>query len=185
MADSEVLVAPSLRSVAARAGVSLGTIHYYFRSKEELLEACLDGYYDRLGELASRLLRLSGEAEEGRDFVEQAAAELYDFGYRQRAMLALRMMTNAQRGQLHPRRQEEFMGQLSLHAARGLQAHVEVDELDARFAVQAAASMVVRFALLSDSELSCLTDLKGEEARVAARDYVIRAIRRLVRPGDG
>lgn len=41
----------SIRQVALTSGASLGTIHYYFPTKESLLEACLDAYYVALCEL--------------------------------------------------------------------------------------------------------------------------------------
>ena len=45
----------SMRKVASAAEVSPGTIQYYFGSKTDLLEACLDGYYQRLTLLAGQL----------------------------------------------------------------------------------------------------------------------------------
>ena len=177
--------APSLRKVAKKANVSLATIQYYFGSKEELLEACLDGYYGRLTAAGGELMALAEQGATGRALIEQAVGALYDFHYRERAMMALRVATNAQRGELHPRRQVEFMAGLAVQAARAMQPHVEVELMDARFSVQAVATMIVRFVLMSDSELTHLTGLEGEASRAAARDYVVRAARRLVRPSDG
>jgi AcrR family transcriptional regulator len=61
--------AATTREIAERSGVNKALIHYHFKSKEGLLEALLDGYYEKLGEtlraallgdgdLRSRLLEL-------------------------------------------------------------------------------------------------------------------------------
>jgi AcrR family transcriptional regulator len=45
----------SMRQVALISGVSLGTTHHYFPTKESLLEGCLDACYAALRELAGEL----------------------------------------------------------------------------------------------------------------------------------
>lgn len=46
----------NLRDIAARSGVSLGTIHYYFEDKTELLSYCVRLYKDDfIGRLAERI----------------------------------------------------------------------------------------------------------------------------------
>ena len=47
--------------MAAGAGVSVGTVQYYFSSKEALLEGCLDGYHDRLREAAMGAMSSIGQ----------------------------------------------------------------------------------------------------------------------------
>lgn len=177
---------PSLREVAQRAKLSLGTIHYYFDNKEELLEACLDGYYARLVKLGQELAtQTSEQGLVGREMVEHVARSLYRFVCQERALVAVRIRTNARRGELHPRRQPDFMGAIIEQAATILGPHIEVDALDARLSVQALSTTMVRFALLSDEELTWVTGLQGAAAREVLEDYIVRAARRLVRPSDG
>ncbi len=173
----------SVRAVAARAGVSTGTVQYYFVSKDELLEACLDEYYERLSEEGRQLLALV--PTDGRDIIEMGARRLFRFAVRERRLVELRLAMNSSQGQLHPRRQPEFMGTLIRSVAKALAPHVEVSEGDTRLAVQAMAFMVVRFALLTDSEMMELCDAEGEEGRKVVEDFVVRSARRLIRPSDG
>ena len=56
---------------------------------------------------------------------------------------------------------------------------IEVPEQEARVAIQAMTAILIRFALLSDSERE---HFEGPEAIV---EYLIRVGRRMVRPGDG
>ncbi|MCA9618652.1 MAG: TetR/AcrR family transcriptional regulator [Myxococcales bacterium] len=175
---------PSLRAVAKRADVSLGTIQYYFDSKDQLLEACLDGYHERLGALGASLIGEVGRLE-GRALVEHAIGELYRFARRERGLLRLRVASTVAQGELPPSRQRDFMGALAEQGARFLEPHVEVAGLDARLAIHAMSAMIVRFALMSDSEATWTTGLEGEAAHRALGDYAVRAGRRLVRPSEG
>ncbi len=177
---------PALRSVARRADVSLGTIRYYFDTKDELLEACLDGYYERLAALGMELVGASVDATDGRKLIEETTRTLFRFIYEERSLVQLRVATNSVRGELHPRRQRDFMGAFIQEAGKAMARFVEVDELDARLSIQAVSTMVVRFALLSDSEREWLTGVDDPDAaRQEVEDFVVRASRRLVRPGDG
>jgi AcrR family transcriptional regulator len=176
---------PTLRSVARRADVSLGTIRYYFDTKDELLEACLDGYYNRLGTLSTQLLASAVGATDGRKLIEDTVRALYRFIRAERGLVALRLATNSSRGELHPRRQRDFMGTFIREAANALAPFVEVDHDDTRLSIQALSSVIVRFALLSDSERSVLTDVEGEAGEVKIEEFVVRAARRLLRPSDG
>lgn len=174
----------SLRKVATVADVSLGTIQYYFPSKRELLEACLDGHYERITSVANELFA-AAEGLAGRELVEHAARMFFGFVRRERALIRLRMVTNAELGELHPRRQPEFMGAVIAAATERLQSELEVDPIDARLSIQSMSNVMVRMALLSDSERAHLTGLTGAEAEAAVEGFVVRAARRLVRPSDG
>ncbi|MEM9074419.1 MAG: TetR/AcrR family transcriptional regulator [Myxococcota bacterium] len=175
----------SMRKVAERAELSLGTIQYYFERKEDLLEACLNGFYERLGQVAVRVIQetASGSVPAGRPTTENAVRTFYRFVCEEHALIELRLVTNAMRGELHPQRQPDFLGDIIGEAARAAAKHVQVDELDTRMATQAISSTLVRFALMSESERRFLTgkDTSDEEFE----ELVIRMACRLVRPGDG
>ena len=69
----------SMRKVASEADCSLGTLQYYFVSKSELLEACLDGYYERLSQVAPQLLSSVGDRQ-GRDLIEHTVTGAHAHG---------------------------------------------------------------------------------------------------------
>ena len=171
----------SMRKVAAAAEVSPGTIQYYFGSKTDLLEACLDGYYQRLTATAGQLTSTMHERE-GAALVEHVARSLFRFARRERALIKLRMATNAQRGELHPNRQPEFLGSMIVEAAKSFAPHITVDQLHARLAIQSMSSIMARMALLTDSELECLTDATGEDGWAQVEEYVAQAAVRLLCP---
>ncbi len=185
LAQQEEPTAPALRAVAKRAGVGLGTIQYYFETKETLLEACLDGYHDRLATLAGSLTVSVQHADSPSttptQVVDAAVAALFAFARKERGLLRFRAASTFSRGELAPLRQRDFMGGLSELAAEALAPHIGVPLLDARLAVHAMSAMIVRFALMSDAEVAWATGLRGEPAYEAMAAYVPRAARRLLR----
>src|SRR5690606_2144803 len=121
----------SMRAVAERAGVSLGTLQYYFVSKDALLEACLEGYYERLGVLVAEVFAYtSAHADKPiRELVRHAMLEHYRFVCRERALVELRLITNALRGELHPQRQAQYMVQVFGNAAKVISPRVGLSEI--------------------------------------------------------
>lgn len=173
----------SMRKVATRADVSIGTIQYYFTSKSELLEACLDGYYARLNEAAQALI-VSANERAGRELIEHSTRSMVRWAWRERALIKLRLSTNAMRGELHPQRQEEFMGMLIRHVAELLKPHVQVEESDARMSIQALTSIIVRLILLSDAEFAALTGEPATNSQEVIEQFLVRAATRLLQPVD-
>ncbi len=173
----------SLRKVAARANVSLGTIQYYFENKDTLLEACLDGYYARMTVVVNELMADMAERE-GVELLEHASRTLFRWAMRERGLLALRMSTNAQRGELHTSRQTAFMGTLISQAAKAIEKHITISESEARIAIQFFASMLTRAVLFTDSEVEVLTDSTGDDARMRVEDFFVATVRRVLRPGE-
>ena len=67
--------ATTTRDIAAKSGVNKALIHYHFGTKDDLLEALLDGYYARLGEALTPALTAEGDAEEQLGAVLDAYAD--------------------------------------------------------------------------------------------------------------
>jgi len=66
--------ATTTRDIAAQSGVNKALIHYHFGTKDDLLEALLDGYYARLtNTLATALGRRSSMEEQAEDVVDAYA----------------------------------------------------------------------------------------------------------------
>lgn len=62
------------RDIAQRSGVNKALIHYHFGSKDDLLEALLEGYYEKLGaSLVAALTRRQGLANQVEDILDAYA----------------------------------------------------------------------------------------------------------------
>lgn len=171
----------SLRKVAELAGLSAGTLHYYFPVKEDLLEACLDAYYERLGSVARELVALFASSGDSAALIDQAARRMYRFVEDERVLVSLRLTTNAMRQELHPRRLA-FMGMMIDEAVRVLAPHAQLSPVEIRLTVHLLSNTFVRFALLVDEELVAVTGKSGDGARRQVEDFAANAAIRLLRP---
>lgn len=172
----------SVRQVALTADVSLGTIHYYFPTKESLLEACLDEYYAALRELVGQLAERIGRGtrETARGVIADCLRRIYRFALSERPRLQLRAATNTQRGHLHPSRDEHVRGPYLDWFAAILAPLVDIAVGEIRMVVQTMSFVVMHYVLLCDSELEQIVGVGGDAGRQLVEDHVVRAGMRLV-----
>ena len=175
----------SLRQVALTAGTSLGTIHYYFPTKESLLEACLEAYYVALGELAGDLAERTGRGtrETAREVIDDCTRRIYRFALSERPRLRLRAATNTQRGRLHPFRDEHVRGPYLDWFTPIIGRLVDVDAGEVRMAIQTMSFVVMHYVLLCDAELEQIVGVGGDAGRRLVEDHVVRVGLRLVFKG--
>ncbi len=173
----------SLRSVATAAGLSPGTVSYYFSSKDELLEACLDRYYERLAALTQELFTMAISAETPQALVENSVRALYRFASRERASVALRARTRELNGELPPERQTKVLGPYVAKAASVLQLGAGMAELDARLTVQSLTKLIVSYVLMTDDEMGAV--LAGAGTRDDVEDHLVALALRMIPVGPG
>ena len=172
----------SVRQVALTSGVSLGTIHYYFPTKESLLEACLDAYYvalrDLAGDLAERVSQ--GTRENARGLIDDCLRRIYRFALSERPRLKLRAATNTQRGHLHPLRELHERGPYLEWFTPILARLVDIDAGEVRMVFQTMTFVVMHYVLLCDAELEQIVGIGGDVGRQRAEDHIVRvALRQL------
>lgn len=172
-----------MRRIAEVAGVSLGTVQYYFPSRDQLLEVCLDEYYVRLEALAGRLAAEAPSGVEGREpYARGAAIALYRFARAERPTLRLRAWINARHGALPPHRAQHVRdASLDLTGAL-LAGALGIREVDARLAVQTMTFVVMQYALLDEDSLQRIVGRDASPSAVEA--HVADVAIRLVRPAE-
>jgi AcrR family transcriptional regulator len=185
LVDDEGNIDVSLRQVALTSGTSLGTIHYYFPTKESLLEACLEAYYVALAELAGDLAERTGRCtrETAREVIDDCLRRIYRFALSERPRLRLRAATNTQRGRLHPLRDEHVRGPYLDWFTPIIERLVDVSAGEVRMAIQTMSFVVMHYVLLCDAELEQIVGVRGDAGRRIVEDHVVRAGMRLVFKG--
>jgi len=170
----------SVRKVAERAGVSLGTLQYYFAKKADLLEACLDDYHERLRGLATSLMQKALGSDPplaGRAFVETVVRAFHRFTRENRGLLHLRIITNVVNGELPERRRNSMLGQQLGSAVKVLAPDVGIPAEDIALTVQVFAIGLSRVALMSDDEREMVMGSTDDEVH---EDFLVRMACRLL-----
>ncbi|MCA9631333.1 MAG: TetR family transcriptional regulator [Myxococcales bacterium] len=159
----------SVRDIARGAGVSLGMVHHYFGSKDELYQACVDSMYEELHGMRAELLsRLKG-ADSVSELIDDAVRVSFHFAREHQTSIRLLMRTVVEHGELGPVQQRAlqlpFLEEIS--GALGDATGRSITEL--RLATQSVTFLVSRYALSSDHELRVLTGMhKGSFKAVLA-----------------
>lgn len=151
----------SLRGVARNAGLSTGTVSYYFSSLDALCEACLDGHYDRMTTLAQRHMQRLAETKPA-EVAADAARELYRFAIAERPILLLQLSRLAEHGGHTDRRRDNHHRNMmrTVAAAVGTSTWLKVQSL-----VFAAT----RYVCLSEEDLLLYT---GASSLSEAHDQI-------------
>lgn len=171
----------SLRQVAQRANVGLSTVQYYFATRDALLDACLEGYHQRLVSLAEALVaELS--ASEIHVVIDKAVRAFYRFALRERTLIQLRVSTTLTHREARTRARDELGAGIIRRAGDALAPQMGVTVSEARFAVHAMSALIVRSALASEVELKTLTDAGTPECFDAIEAQLVRAAFRLLSP---
>lgn len=171
----------SLRKVAARAGLTMGAVQYYFQSKDALLEACLDGYHERLtrlgGVLAIRGLQASDE--ELSTIVCDAAIELWRFVQGERFLLELRVTIASRNGGLPEVRVRTVVERGLRGVAQDLARRLGRPESEIFLALRAFEAMIVRMTVMSSEERERVMQSEERDAQEVFEVFVRDAARRL------
>ena len=153
----------SIREVAAGAGVSIGTVQYYCRSKDDMLEMAFRHILDRM---VSRVEQLPVQSPVG-PAIRQALHEFLPLddtrGRECRVYLAF-----AARAAVTPRLaavQHELLGGVRGRCADAFRVAIERDEAVTTFDPKAAAAVTT--ALVDGLLLHMLTDPSGLRAKQA------------------
>ncbi len=171
--------ATTTRDIAERSGVNKALIHYHFGSKDELLAAILDGYYDRL---SATMLASLGKSVEPEQQVADVLDAYADFLARNRTFCSIvqrevasgrHMQKIVERTLPMFRLGSRWLGQLAPHPPAGL----ELIQL-----LTSVYGMVVSYFTYGE----VLAQLSGEDpfspaALEARRQHVRRVVALLLR----
>lgn len=170
----------SLRAVGRHAGVSTGTLTYYFSNRDVLLEAVLNGYYKKLEALVIEIVMEGAAHKDSRTFLEAAIRRFYKLHWEERRSMKLRSVTRTTVGELPEHVQTRFLSKFAGQGAAGLTALTGVTERRARFAIQTVTYLIMRYVLSSDSELA--QALGPDTTRQDLEDHVVEVGLMLTHP---
>ena len=171
----------TVRKVATAAGVTPGTVRYYFGSREELVEGVLDESYHALETLRGEITaRLPEAAADPGAFLASIVRATYRHAVAWRSALRLNLISILERGAFHPRRRSRAILPYLDEVAQVLSGLAGRDAGEMRLWVQTAVFVVVRYATFEAEELRMITGLGDDVGEDELRDHVEAHLVRLV-----
>lgn len=170
----------TLRAVAKRAGVGLGTIHHYFSSKQELYDACFDDFLTEVHRVQEEMIKEAKESGESpAQIFERAVRVWFRFLCERRPVLRLSLKPLIETGRRDRRAQAEL--RLLKQAELLVTGILGVSGSDARLLVQTLVHMLGRYALVDPVHLAAVVDVDDpKKAEDEVCEFLVRACRILV-----
>ena len=174
----------SMRSVASAAGVSLGTLHLYFGSKQGLYDACIEAMDAQFGELAARLLEVGKSGGDLDTIVSSVVREAYAFSREHELAVRLTTRDAVDRGHMDPIRRAMILPEIGEGAAL-LADMVGASSERLRLLIRSVAHLIVRYALTETRELALVLGWDPETttadaAHAAIADHLVFTTRTML-----
>ncbi len=169
----------SVRQVAKGADVSVGMVHHYFGSKDELYQACVDAMYVELGTLRAEIAEQLGKtAGEGlREVVAGAIRVGFRFARARQRAMRLMMRQVVATGALDTGRVDEFLLPFLDQASKILAPLLGAEPSALRLPLQSHVFLNGRYAIADDHELMLVTGAKSTEAAlVLVEDHLVEQL---------
>ncbi|MCA9665459.1 MAG: TetR/AcrR family transcriptional regulator [Myxococcales bacterium] len=164
LVDEAGVAGLTMRRVAERSGLALGTVTHHFISRDELVEECLERFYLQLEQLRREFeAEIEGESDP-RALTEKAVRTLFRWAIKNRRLNRLRVITTATRGGLVPARFESSMVPFVELAARYFERHSRRSAVELKLLCYSTASLVGRsLAMDAPAQMQALTETASIE----------------------
>ena len=185
----------SLREVARASGLSLGTVQYYFKTKEGLHRACREAAFAGLADgwvpMGQMLDSVAIDAHLAKDAgvqfeaaVEEGVRRSFRFSHTNGALLRIIMRPLIDDGELDQRWMEIGLVPFLERASEAAALFLGKSASEVRFDLQCITALGMRFALSTPHELARLAGLPpnatDEEALQHTEDGLVRVALRML-----
>ncbi len=184
----------SLRAVAAEAGVTMPTIHYYFGNKAALYEACRTDAVDKLSSELVPLVALmasvrdqvvAGVPAEVPALVERLVRVGASAARQHRAALQLVWQPLVAGGSLDPAWTNAVFGPFLAQTTEALAGPLGRDRVSLRLQIQSVVALILRYGLSTPEHLAELAGLPDSDEIVQViEDHLVRVSKRILEVDD-
>jgi AcrR family transcriptional regulator len=168
----------TMRQIAARAAVSMATVHHYFGGKAELYRACIDATVDEIHGFRQQVEPTLSTAENITHGIEVVVRKSYRFCREHRFALRLLTRTIVDEGELDAAPRDNVLLPYLDRGAALLAPLLDQPLNKVRLALLSINYMMVRFALNSAPELALITKVSepnGETPESTIENYLVDA----------
>lgn len=169
----------SIRKVARKAGVSVGSVQYYFQNLDALLDAVTDPWHTGLSSIVKRCAMEIPQSDDREERLLSMCLEIYDLAVECRELVRTRRIDTIERGELAPRRAESAQFWMDA-GAKIAAAEVGGDEVDWRLLMQGVEHLVIGFASANPDSIAEWTEGDPERVRAFLRHALLGMSRQVL-----
>ncbi|MFK7991647.1 MAG: TetR/AcrR family transcriptional regulator [Sandaracinaceae bacterium] len=171
----------SIRAIGREAGVTLGTVHHHFGSKEDLYTACMEVMYEGIRQLRDSLLIKVATKPNIEDAIEEIIRASFAFGLEHDKTARLALRTVLDQGHLDDAYREGTQRPMIAEVGQLLAGPTGHDPATVQLVTQNLIYLVARSAIASDAERMLATGLDDPEvARAKVAEELVRTAKLLL-----
>lgn len=153
----------SVRDIASAAGVTVGTVHHYFGSKDGLHRACVDAMYAELGTLRQELFAaVGGGGHPIEDLIPRAMRATFRFARRHQDAVRMLLREAVNAGEVPAERRDAWLIPFLDQGSELLAAALGCGVGHARASIQTLSHITTRYALTSERELALICGVESD-----------------------
>lgn len=156
----------TIRAVAKGAGVSIGTVRYYFSNKDALIEGCLDHYHERLVQLETTMIGRVVGAKNPREAIASGIRAVFDLLQAEPEMVRLRLVTTARMGEFPMSRRGRQRRPVVKNTINMLKLLPGLRPQNLQLTIDAMVRLITSYAACSEDEIR---DIVGDQDPVVGR----------------
>lgn len=146
----------SLRAVARKAEVSVGTLQYHFADKRVLMDACIDTVYETFSQLVPTFISELGVTTDANELISKAVRFGFAYSRKNRPFIRVLEASIVENGGLdlarHSATQQPFIENVS----RLLATSSELSSQEIRLRMNSLVLLIGRYAILEESAMAAL-----------------------------
>lgn len=180
LATSEVF---SLRAVARKADVSIGTLQYHFADKLELTDACIDTVYDTFKNLAPTLGARLATATSQRDLIAEAVRFGFEYSRAHQPFIRILEIAVIKNGGLDLTRHHTTQLPFLSAATQLLGGDSTVPTHEMQLRLNSVVVLIGRYAILSDEALAAMFEQQpGRSLLESVEEHLVNLAVTLLAP---
>lgn len=164
----------SIRAVARKADVSVGTLQYHFVDKRALMNACVDTVYEKFGELLPTLIEALSAAANSNELITRAVEFGFKYCRENSAFIRVLEVSIVENGGLDLARQRTIQGPFIDHVSRLLSEGSNLPEQEIRLRINSISMLIGRYSVFDESALAQIfTPAEGETVLDTVQAHLI------------
>jgi AcrR family transcriptional regulator len=173
----------SLRAVARKAEVSIGTLQYHFVDKQSLVDACIDTVYLTFNELAPTFVSQLGTSTDTGEFVGNAVRFGFTYARQNQPFIRILEASIVQNGGLDMARNKATQQPFLENISSLLGNLLPVGEQEIRLRLNSIILLIGRYSIMEESALlDIFTPEEGKSVIGTAEDHLVSLAKILLAP---